>query len=117
VTDDNDDLINLGNIEDAPERTPGPQDIVFTQYLRPHGRPVRVWVTRPAPVVAQALRLQALGYHFDIEELMNGTVSMTVERGGDDLPLAIELCPNGPAVLAAVDRLMAAAILRTEAPE
>ena len=42
---------------------------------------------------------------------------MTVERGGDDLPLAIELCPNGPEVPEAVDRLMAAALLRMERPD
>lgn len=64
-----------------------------------------------------AIRLIEAGFHFDIEELMDGTVSMTVEPNapdadGEDQPIAIELCPNGPDVPAAVDRLITAAAER-----
>lgn len=102
---------------------PGPNDVVFTQYLRPHGRPVCVWIERPSAVVEMASRLVASGYHFDIEELMDGHVSMTVEQNtpnadGEDQPIAQELCPNGPDVPVAVDRLItrAIAVIESEAP-
>jgi hypothetical protein len=95
---------------------PGEFDIVFTQYLRPRGRPVRVWIARSPEVVRQAQALREQGYVFEIEELMDHTVSMTIERPTDDQPIAIELCPNGPAVPAAVDRLIATAFDRVRQP-
>ena len=93
---------------------PGPLDVVFTQYLRPDGRQKKVWITRSAEIVALANRLIGAGYHFDIEELRDHTVSMTCEPNTttddeDDAPIAIELVPNGPDVLEAVDRLIRAA--------
>lgn len=93
---------------------PGPLDIVFTQYLRPDGRQRTVWVERSPEIVALATRIIASGYHFDIEELADRTVSMTCEPNapdadGEDQPIAMELVPNGPAVLDAVDRLIRAA--------
>lgn len=96
------------------ENTPGPLDVVFTQYLRPDGRQQKVWVERSAEIVALANRLIGAGYHFDIEELADRTVSMTCEPNAatddeDDAPIAMELVPNGPAVLDAVDRLIRAA--------
>lgn len=99
---------------------PGPNDVLFTQYLRPHGRPVATWIERPPDVAATAQRVREAGYHFDIEELRDGTVSMTVEAdrsGDDDQPIAIELVPNGPAVVPAVDRLIAAAAERIQGGE
>ena len=95
--------------------SPGPLDIVFTQFLRPNGRQVSVWIERSAAVVDQAKALRARGYLFEIEELSDGTVSMTVERPDEDQPIAIELCPNGPAVPATVDRLIVAAFHRVQA--
>lgn len=95
------------------DAVPGPNDVLFTQYLRPHGLPRAVWIERPPDVAATAAQIRAKGFHFDIEELMDRTVSMTVEPDkGDDGPVAIELCPNGPAVPEAVDKLIATAAQR-----
>lgn len=93
---------------------PGPHDVVFTQYLRPHGRRTTVWIERGPEVAATAKQILAAGYHFDIEELSDKTVSMTVEPNapdadGEDAPIAQELCLNGPDVPPAVDRLITAA--------
>jgi len=81
--------------------------IPFTQYLLPDGRTAHVEIERSPEVEAQAERFLALGGHFDAEVLRTGEVSFTAEVG-DDL-CAIEVTPNGPAVLAAVDRLVATA--------
>ena len=48
---------------------------------------------------------------------MDRTVSMTIEpnapdANGEDAPIAQELCPNGPDVPPAVDRLIATAAAR-----
>jgi hypothetical protein len=103
-------------LAEAPVNKPGPHDVVFTQYLRPHGRKTQVWIERSPEVAALEKRVHAAGYHFDIEELMDRTVSMTVESNlpNDDeqAPIAIELCQNGPAVPEAVDRLIATAAER-----
>lgn len=92
----------------------GPCDVIFTQYLRPDGRRRTVWVERSAETAADARLVVAAGFHFDIEELSSGHVSMTVEPNttdahGDDSPVAHELCVNGPSVPDAVDRLVRAA--------
>lgn len=92
------------------ENTPGPLDVVFTQYLRPDGRTQSVWIEREADVVAIAAALLKQGYHFDIEELADRMVSMTCESANEDEPpIAHELVPNGPEVPPAVDRLIRAA--------
>lgn len=100
---------------DSAPGTMGPNDVPFTQYLRPNGRKRLIWVERSPEIAAEARRVRNAGYHFDIEELRDGTVSMTVEPNspnadGDDAPIAMELCPNGPAVPSTVDRLVAAAV-------
>lgn len=100
----------------APMNVPGPHDVVFTQYLRPNGRQTTVWIERSPEIAALAQQVLAAGYHFDIEELMDRTVSMTVESNiphdDEQAPIAIELCPNGPEVPAAVDRLIRTAAER-----
>lgn len=97
----------------------GPHDVPFTQYLRPDGRRQQVCIARPPEIAALAKRVLEAGYHFDIEELRDGTVSMTVESNipNDDeqAPIAIELCPNGPAVPPTVDRLIQTAAERVGA--
>lgn len=97
--------------------TPGSHDVVFTQYLRPHGRPVKVWIERSPDIAALARKVCEAGYHLDIEELMDRTVSMTVEPNtpdadGEERPIASELCRNGPEVPDAVDRMIRAAAER-----
>jgi hypothetical protein len=87
----------------------GPNDVPFTQFLRPDGRPREVCIERAPDIAAKAKALIARGYRFEIEELMDRTVSMTVEapRGqDDDGPVSIHLCPNGPAVPDTTDALI-----------
>lgn len=86
----------------------GPLDIPFTQFLRPDGRTREAAIERSPEIVEQARALLAHGCRFEIEELMDRTVSMTVERGEneDDGPIAIQLCPNGPDVPPTVDTLI-----------
>ncbi len=79
-------------------------DIPFTQYLHPDGRQRPVLITRSPEIVEKAYALLVQGFHFDIEELSNGVVSMTAEW--EDETVAIRLCPNGPRVPALVDELI-----------
>ena len=48
-------------IDERPLVCP-PTAIPFTQFLRPNGRQVDVWVTRPPEVVAKARAIIARGY-------------------------------------------------------
>jgi len=85
------------------------QDIPFTQFLRPDGRQRPTVIGRPAPIAALATAVVAAGGRFEIEELMDGTVSMTVEHRdyeARDETVAIKLCPNGPQVPETVDALV-----------
>ena len=83
--------------------------IPFTQYLRPNGRRVLNQIERPADIAAQAAILVSLGYRFEIEVLTSGKVSMTVEDG-ENPPISMEVCDNGPTVPTAVDKLIHKAI-------
>lgn len=86
-----------------------PPGIRFTQYLMPDGRTRPQWVERPPEIEALAARLTECGACFEIEMLRDTTISMTCERDNEDGEidvLAHELCPNGPAVPLAVDRLV-----------
>lgn len=81
--------------------------IPFTQFLMPDGRRSAVHIERPAPIEEKAQAIIAAGYRFECEMLTDFlTISLTIadpEHGED---LAIQLCANGPAVPAAVDRLI-----------
>lgn len=81
--------------------------IVFTQFMRPSGRPVRVEIDRPAEVEKVADVLGRLGCRFECEVLTTGAVSFTVEI--DDRVLAHRVCHNGPEVPPTVDDLIAEA--------
>jgi len=84
-------------------------EIEFTQFLRPDGRTRPARIERPAKITTLATAILAAGGRFEIEELREGTVSMTVEHPDyedEQGPVAIELCENGPAVLDAVDKLI-----------
>jgi hypothetical protein len=87
--------------------------IPFTQFLRPNGvpRPI-VFETTPeqAEVEANALRIIEAGYRFEAEELSTGDISMTIagpDEQGEEVDVAIEVVPNGSAVVPAVERLVA----------
>lgn len=81
--------------------------IVFTLFMRPSGRPVRVEIDRPAEVEIVAAMLGRLGCRFECEVLTTGDVSFTIEN--DDKVLAHRICPNGPEVPSTVDDLIAEA--------
>jgi len=81
-------------------------EIPFTQYKLPHGRTESVSIERYGQVARKAEQIIAKGLHFECEILPTGEVSLTItdEKEGD---LAIELCPNGPEVNQAIDKLIA----------
>jgi hypothetical protein len=84
--------------------------IVFTQYLRPHGRKQMVEIERPQPVIDLAVKIARLGFRFELEHLNVAAglpdVSLTIVDGSVDEDAAIELCRNGPDVPVTVDRLV-----------
>lgn len=89
--------------------------IPFTQFHRPNGRPEAVSIDRPADVEAKAREVIARGWKFECEVLTTGHVHLDVCNA--DEQLASEICDNGPAVEGAVDRLVAAAHARLDAPK
>lgn len=80
--------------------------IPFTQFLRPNGKRLAVYVVRPEPVTEKARAIVAAGYVFECEEMMSGIVSFTIVNPRTEEDVAHELCRNGPAVLVAVDKLI-----------
>lgn len=81
-------------------------NIQFTQYLRPSGRRKTIQVARSVDVGEKAKELWANGVALEAEVLTTGEVSLTAEDNSDNPTLAIEVVPNGPEVLNAVDRLV-----------
>jgi len=83
-----------------------PNDVEFTQYLMPDGRKTSVRIERSEAVATRAKEIVAAGFRFELEMLSDyKTVSLTIADDKEDL--AIEVVPNGPGVLIAVDRLVA----------
>jgi hypothetical protein len=78
--------------------------IKFTQYLRPNGRQRPVEIDMPKEVEEKAQTLISDGYHFDIEQLATGMISMTCEKG--DEIVSMEVCPNGPEVVDGVQKII-----------
>ena len=81
------------------------QQIPFTQYKLPDGRRVEIQIERPTAVAEKAQRIIAAGYVFECEVLRNGEVSFTI-TDPEEGDLAFQVCANGSAVPAAVDRLI-----------
>jgi hypothetical protein len=80
-------------------------DIPFTQYLMPNGRKSPVLIDRPDDVAAKARAIIDRGYRFECEMLSDySTVSLTIADDDDDHE--IEVCPNGPEVPVAIDRMV-----------
>lgn len=79
--------------------------IEFTQYLRPHGETRQVWIEIPSIQEKADLLIKA-GYHFDIEELTTGMVSMTCEDNAYNSLISIKVCPNGPEIVDNVTTLI-----------
>lgn len=81
--------------------------IPFTQYMMPDGRRKSVTIDRPPHIERIAHEVIADGCEFDCEMLRDGNISLTCVR--DEEILVVEVCPNGPPVLEAVDRLVVSA--------
>lgn len=87
--------------------------IEFTQFKRPDGRAVPVWIDRPDKIVERAQKIIARGFRFECEHLEPNMVSLTISK--DDGDHAIEVVPNGPEVPLAVDHLITNFLLPDEA--
>ena len=86
--------------------------IPFTQYLKPNGKKVSVVIDMDEDTEAQAKILLDNGYHFAVEILNNGIVSITCEN--DEDVISIELCENGPKIPDIVRKLITTAKERME---
>ena len=87
--------------------------IPFTQYVRPNGRRRNEMFDAEPEIEALADRFIAAGGRYECEVLTDEiTVSLTacMRVDGEDKDIAIQLCPNGPEVPAAVERLVHASV-------
>lgn len=80
--------------------------IPFTQYMMPDGRKTYHEVKRPPEIEEMAHRVIADGLRFESEVLSTGEVSITVFDPRIEEDVAIEICPNGPEIRAATDKLV-----------
>lgn len=78
----------------------------FTQYMRPNGRKVFTTINRPPEIEAKAREIEAVGYVFETEVLMNGMCSFECITLPSEEVISHEICKNGPPVLDAVDKLV-----------
>ena len=79
-------------------------EIEFTQYLLPDGRKVPTFFqTEDKEIYDKAQAIITAGYRFECEILRNGVCSFTITDERDE---AIELAPNGPAVVDAINKLI-----------
>lgn len=74
--------------------------IPFTQYLRPNGHTRSISILMNEDVETKAKVLLSKGYHFDIEVLSTGMVSISCEN--NDEVIAIVVCSNDPATVDSV---------------
>lgn len=95
---------NAGKGWEEEVQEPGPNDVIFTQYLRPNGRRQSVWLTVPPESKMKANVLVAAGYAFECEELRTGMVHLDCCNA--ERQLALKLIPNGPEVPQAVISLI-----------
>ena len=86
--------------------------IPFTQYLRPDGRKTPVEIDGSAEIEGLAESFIAAGGRYECEHLTTGHASLTAVYfvDGEDQDIAIEVTPNGPEVVPAVDRLVRASV-------
>jgi hypothetical protein len=79
--------------------------------MRPSGRPMTTSIDRPDEIATLATELIAKGCKLEVEVLRTGEVSFEViakelDDEGAPQTLAMQITPNGPAVLTAVDTLI-----------
>lgn len=77
----------------------------FTQYLLPDGRKKPMEIFMPDEVEEIASQLTQKGYEFEAEILTTGEVSLECVYGEGE-SAAIEIVPNGPDVISAVEKLV-----------
>lgn len=81
--------------------------IKFTHYARPDGRTTIVYFTNADPELKRkADAIVAAGHRFEIEQLRDGTISITIFSLNLEEDVAIELSPNGPQLPDAVEKLI-----------
>lgn len=84
--------------------------VPFTQFLMPNGRRQEVTIDQPPEIEALAKRIIAAGHRFEIEMLRTGEISMEIVRDVPDADIddsiAGEICPNGPPVHLAVEKMI-----------
>lgn len=83
--------------------------IPFTQFLLPNGRRTQTEIDMPEEIEALAHRFIRAGGWYESEMLGDyRTVSLTAcwDREDGDNDIAIEVVPNGPAVVGAVEKVV-----------
>jgi hypothetical protein len=81
--------------------------IKFTQFVHPHGRKVPVAIDHTPEVEALAEEMVKQGCLFEIEVLPGmGMVNMDIQPPDGAGVFAVEVVPNGPEVVEAVERLV-----------
>ncbi len=83
--------------------------IPFTQFLMPNGDRRQVFFDCDPAQDSKVMRLIEAYVSFECEVLSTGEVSLTVEfemPDGENETLAHEICPNGPEVEKAVEKLI-----------
>lgn len=96
---------------ETEEVPPGHRNVHFTQFLRPRGEKLDVWIARPEAIAKKADELIARGYRLEAEVLLTGAASFdccgpSLEDPEEDVSLHMEIVSNGPETVAAVDRLI-----------
>lgn len=82
-------------------------EIAFTQYMLPDGRTEPVTIDRPEDIGSMAGKILESGKHrFECEILTTNQVSVTCFDIEEEEDIAIEISANGPAVLAAIDKMI-----------
>lgn len=80
--------------------------IPFTQFILPNGERRPRTFNADREVEALADELIAAGYRFEVEVLRTGQVHLDCCGAALDEPLAMQICDNGPPVVAAVERVV-----------
>ena len=89
--------------------------IPFTQYLQPNGAKRAVVIDVDEETEAQAKILIDKGYHFDVEILNTGLISLTCED--DEDLISIEICENDASIPNTVRKVIRTAIERINESE
>lgn len=82
--------------------------IPFVQFMLPNGRqePTSLPVDDPSTGKLASEILMTKRYRFECEVLRTGQVSVTCADSQEQEDIAIEVCRNGPAVTAAVSKMV-----------